>query len=78
MTECIADRSGNWLYAGTPKNFAGELNRFDCSQDVYMADIHHVHVRPELAGVLEKASDPRTFAEELRKQGYLILYDPRA
>ncbi len=78
MTECIADRSGNWLYAGTPKNFAGELNRFDCSQDVYMADIHHVYVRPELAGVLEKASDPRTFAEELRKQGYLILYDPRA
>ena len=93
MTECIADKAGNRLYAGTPKNYAGELNRFDCIQDVYMADIDHITVRPELAELLSeakaakaakagedagKADSDRAFAEELHRQGYLILYDPRA
>lgn len=90
MTECIADKTGKWLYAGTPKNYAGELNRFDCTQDVYMADIDHVVVRPELAGLLKdakeadagsdegKVNSSRAFADELHRQGYLILYDPRA
>lgn len=53
MSECIADKAGNWLYAGTPKNYSGELNRFDCNQDVFVADIHHVIVRPELEGLLK-------------------------
>jgi len=91
MTECIADKDGTWLYAGTPGNYAGELNRFDCNQDVFMADIHHVIVRPELADLLKtdviKPADDstagdgsmssRAFAEELRRRGYLILYIPK-
>ena len=85
MTECIADKDGNWLYAGTPKNYSGELNRFDCNQDVYMADIQHVIVRPELTGLLkssdtasgDSASASRAFADELRRRGYLILYIPK-
>lgn len=77
MTECIADKDGNWLYAGTPKNFAGELNRFDCAQDVYMADPRYVMVRPELADLVNTETDLRTFADELRRRGYLILYLPK-
>ena len=64
MKECIYDKDGNTLYAGLDNNFAGEFNRFDCSQDVYSADINHMIVRPGLD------------ASRLHELGYRILYLP--
>ncbi len=76
MTSCIKDAQGEALYAGLNKNFAGEFNRFDCAQDVYLADIRYVKVRPGLESLLGRSTDSETFARSLHDRGYLIYYDP--
>ncbi len=76
MISCIRDEHGNSLYAGLNKNYAGEFNRFDCAQDVYLADIKYVTVRPELDSLLKDSPDSESFARSLRDRGYLIYYDP--
>ena len=76
MISCIRDEQGNSLYAGLNKNYAGEFNRFDCAQDVYLADIRYVKVRPELESLLKSSTDSESFARELRDRGCLIYYDP--
>ena len=76
MKECIYDRDGHALYAGLNKNFAGEFNRFDCTQEVYSADINHVIVRPELTDLLKEARDNADLASKLHDMGYIILYRP--
>ena len=77
MSECIADKDGKWLYAGINKHYAGAFNRFDCAQNVYMADPDHLHIRPELIQLKEICADMRVLSDSLHSQHYLILYLPR-
>ena len=76
MSECIADKDGKWLYAGINKHYAGAFNRFDCAQDVYMADPDHLRIRPELVHLKEICPDMRVLSDSLHTQHYLILYLP--
>ncbi|MCR5594767.1 MAG: glycosyltransferase [Lachnospiraceae bacterium] len=76
MKGVIADKTGNRLYVGINCHFAGEYNRFDCSQDVYLADIHYATLRPELKDLQAQSEDSMALAEELHARGYMILYDP--
>ena len=70
MTRCIQNETGQWLYEGINNHFSGELNRFDCAQDVYSADMAHMIKRPELPDDYD--------SDKLREEGYLILYMPNA
>lgn len=46
MCPCIMNECGDWLYEGINRHYAGELNRFDCMQDVYAADIRYAKINP--------------------------------
>ena len=77
MSECIFDKDGAPLYSGINKHYAGAFNRFDCAQNVYMADPAHLHIRPELTHFKEICADMRVLSDSLHSQHYLILYLPR-
>jgi len=67
MTRVIKDQNGMWLYEGINKHYAGELNHFDCEQNVYYADEKYMVRRPGLEDY---------DSTKLAREGYMIVYLP--
>lgn len=79
MLPILFDSEGNSLYEGLDVHYSGEMNRFDCAQDVYAAEINCMIVRPELRELLDEFknnSESMKFAEVLHEKGYVIIYQP--
>lgn len=87
----IYDACGSMLFEGLKKGFSGPMHRAALQQDVYSADLRAVRVRRELEPLLREAKkraegaeeakirkESIAFCERLRKEGYLILWDPQA
>lgn len=53
MSKCIYNENREALFYGLNKHYSGPFNRFDCTQDVYAADIRYLTMRPELTGFVE-------------------------
>lgn len=81
---------GRMLFEGLKKGFSGPMHRAALQQDVYSADLRAMRVRRELLPSYEMAEkriagageekirqESIRFCEELKKAGYLILWDPQ-
>lgn len=89
----IYEKDGGMRYTGLRRGFSGPMHRAVLQQDVECADLRSMRVRSELVPLYEKAVDrlkatdgkeegirqeSRSFCEEIKKAGYLILWDPHA
>lgn len=87
----VYDERGNMLFEGLKKGFSGPMHRAALQQDVYSVDLRAMRVRKELEPLLAEAKERIDGAEEskirqesiafcgrLKKEGYLIVWDPQA
>lgn len=86
----IYDPGGSMLFEGLKKGFSGPMHRAALQQDVYSADLRAMRVRRELLPSYEMAEkriagageekirqESIRFCEEMKKAGYLVLWDPQ-
>lgn len=86
VTGGAMEADGTVIYDKLPRKFSGYMNRASLTQDVTALDIRCMEVRPELQERYLKAlidsleEDDKTvslrFCEEIRKEGYFLLYEP--